>query len=51
MLLNQKDRKMKFTKRLTQVIHDPRVRKRCGNSTLNLLQTSAPSGALTSLKS
>jgi hypothetical protein len=38
MLLSQIDKKMKLTKRLAQVVHDPRVKRRCDHSTLNLLR-------------
>jgi len=38
MLLSQIDKKLHLTKRLSLVINDPRVKKRCDHSTLSLLR-------------
>lgn len=38
MLLSQVDKKLKLTSRLSRVMNDPRVKKRCDHSTLSLLQ-------------
>ena len=38
MLLSQIDKKLHLTKRLSQVVNDPRVKKRCDHSTLSLLR-------------
>ena len=38
MMLSQVDKKLQLTKRLARVVTDPRVKKRCDHSTLNLLR-------------
>ena len=38
MLLSQMDKHLKLTQQLAQAVNDPRIKKRCDHSTLNLLR-------------